>query len=47
MVEFLLYFFAAVGVLTSVSWVFLFVIIREELKALNDINPVIDLDDLN
>ena len=47
MVEFLLYFFAAVGVLTSVSWVFLFVIVCDELRALEDINPVIDLDDLN
>ena len=46
MVEFLLYFFAAVGVLTSVSWVALWVIVRHELKALEDINPVIDLDDL-
>lgn len=46
MVEFLLYFFAAVGVLTSVSWVALWVIVRDELKSLDDINPVIDLDDL-
>jgi len=46
MLEFLLYFFAAVGILTSVSWVFLWVIVRHELKALENINPVIDLDDL-
>lgn len=46
MLDYLLYFFAAVGVLTSVSWIILYWIVMDELKSLEDVNPVIDLDDL-
>jgi len=46
MIEYLVYFFAAVGVFTSFSWIILWWIIRAELKSLEDVNPLNNLDDL-
>jgi len=46
MLEFMLYLFATIGVLCTTSTIFFFWLVRDEIRSVEDINPVIDLDDL-